>query len=236
MTKSTRVGEAEVMAVPEPAFTKTFHPTSHAKLITALDRAATSHGLAVKSKNYTLSENGARMFGTWMVDSGHSDRDWMLGFRNGLDKSMAAGVVAGNNIIVCSNMQFNGEYIAFSRHTSGLDMDRLLYMADKAIEVTLQKCLDFDVWHEEMKTIEMTRDDTKCFTFDAMRHGVFPPSKFKAFGEAVKEEYAISKECSLYTLHGGVTRLIRDTSLFNVADTSRKLVGLCDNYKIAKAA
>jgi hypothetical protein len=39
----------------------------------------------------------------------------------------------------------------------------------------------------------------------------------------------------LYTFHGGVTRMIRDNSLFNIAYSNNKLTGFCDDY-IQKAA
>lgn len=235
-TKSSRVSEAEVKAVQEPEFTRTWHPVSHAKVIDALNLAADRHGLAVKSRNYTLAAEGNKMFGTWSIDSGNSDRDWCLGFRNGLDKSIALGMTAGTSIIVCSNMCFSGEYIQFRKHTNGLDLDHLFWMADKAIEVTLQKSVEFDRWHQDLKKVELSPNLAKCFVFDAMKNNVFPPSKFKAYIEATSEEYKLSRERTLYTYHGGVTRLHRDSSLFNVADSTRKLVGLCDEYKKLAAA
>ena len=236
MTTNLRVSEAEVRAVEEPEFTKTWHPVSHAKVIDALDIAADKHGLAVKSKNYTLAGDGNKMFGSWNIDSGHSDRDWCFGFRNGLDKSMALGMTAGTNILVCANMCFSGDYIAFRKHTSGLDMDHLVWMADKAIEVTLSKSIAFDGWHQNLKEIELVGDRAKAFTFDCMQKGVFPPSKFKAFVEATKEEFRLSRERSLYTYHAGVTRLYKDSNLFNVAESTGKLVALCDEYAMAEAA
>ena len=236
MTTSLRVSEAEVKAVAEPAFTRTWHPVSHAKVIDALDLAVGKHGLAVKSRHYTLAADGNKMFGTWNIDSGHSDRDWCFGFRNGLDKSMALGMTAGTNIIVCANMCFSGDYIAFRKHTNGLDQDHLVWMADKAIEMTLQKSIGFDNWHQNLHGIELTPNLAKAFTFDCMHKGVFPPSKFKSYVEACTDEYKNTGARDLYTYHGGVTRLYRDSSLFNVAESTRKLVGLCDGYKHLAAA
>ena len=202
-----RVSEAEVMAIEAPEYTDTWHPTSHAEVITALDKAVDGHGLAIKSKNYTVAADGAKLFGTWAIDSGHSDRDWMFGFRNSTDKSMALGMTAGTNILVCANMCFSGDYIAFRKHTSGLNRSQLTWMADKAIEVTIQKSIAFDDWHQDLKSVDLTANQAKAFTFDCMNKGIFAPSKFKAFIEAATEEYKISKARDLYTYHGGVTRL-----------------------------
>lgn len=226
-----RVSEAEVKAVVAPERTRSWNPMPHGTIIDALDMAVEKHGLAIKNKEYTLAANGNKLFGSWDIDSGKSDRNWAFGFRNSIDKSMALGMTAGTNILVCSNMCFSGEYIQFRKHTGGLTMDELIWMADKAIEVTMQKSIEFDGWHQGLKEIELTSAQAKCFAFDCMQEGVFPPSKFKAYIEACTEEIQLTRARSLYTYHGAVTRLHRDSSLFNVADSTRKLVGLCDDYR-----
>lgn len=234
-TNTARVSEAEVMAVIEPEFTKTWHPISHEKVIRSLDQAVEDRGLAVIDRTYSLSRDGAKMFGVWSIDSGSPDSCYSLGFRNSTDKSMALGVTAGDKVFVCDNMCFSGDYIAFRKHTGGLDMDQMVWMADKAIEATMETMSTFKKWHDGLKDVSITSNDMKCLTFDFMKQGVIAPSQFKAFGETVKEEYALSKECNLYTMHGGVTRLQRDKSLFQIADSTRKLSGVCDNFITARA-
>ncbi len=231
-----RVSEAEVMSVEEPDFTKTWHPISHAKVVTSLNKACEERGLVTRERTYSLSKDGGKMFGVWDIDTGDSDGCYSLGFRNSTDKSMAYGVTAGNKVFVCDNMAFSGEYISFRKHTSGLNLDQLLWMADKALEVTMEKCKAFTDWHRNLKEVELTCDDMKVLTFDCMKNGVFAPSKFKEFGECVKAEYELSKERSLYTLHGGVTRMVRGRSLFQVSDSTRKLTGVCDDFMTARAA
>jgi len=236
MRESSIVSETEVMAIPAPERTKTWVPVPHKDVINSITDACDNHGLDIINKNYTVAADGAKMFSSWTIDSGHEDRSWAFGFRNSTNKSMAIGMTAGTSIMVCSNMMFSGEYIAFRKHTGGLNLSELRWMADQAIEVTLHKAAELDVWHQGLKEIEMTKDECKIFTFDCMKNNVFAPSKFKAFGECVKEEYGLSKNRDLYTMHGGVTRLVRDTSLFQIADSTRKLSGVCDNFIEMKAA
>jgi hypothetical protein len=234
MTQSVRVTEAEVMAVIEPQWSSSWHPVSHAKVVTALESAVEERGLAVVNKNYSLTQNGGRMFGSWQIDSGDPKYNYSLGFRNSIDQSMALGMVAGNHIMVCSNMQFSGDYITFRKHTGGLDLDELVYMANKAIEITMTKMGAFHAWHESLHEVPVSVNQGKILTFDFMKKGVIAPSQFKAYGEMVKEEYEESRECSLYTYHGGVTRLMRDKSLFQIADSSKRLAGVCNDFiKIA---
>jgi len=235
MTHS-RVSENEVMAIPAPDFTSTWSPVPHKDVIESVQAACNKHGLEIVSKNYTVAANGAKMFSSWQIDSGHADRHWMLGFRNATNKSMAVGMVAGNGIIVCSNMQFSGEFLAFHRHTSGLHMGRLMSMADQAVESTIEKCRALDTWHQGLKEVALSGDDMKCITFDMMRDGVFAPSKFAEFGKCAVEEFELTHERSLYTIHGAATRLVRDKSLFQIAETTKKLHDLCDVWGNKKAA
>ena len=232
----TNLSETEVMAIPAPAFTSTWSPVAHKDVIESVQTACDNYGLDIISKNYTTAADGAKMFSSWTIDSGQSDRAWMLGFRNSINKAMAVGMTAGNSIVVCANMQFSGEFLAFHKHTSGLDMDRLMAMASTAVKSTVEKCKALDTWHQGLKEVEMSGDDMKCITFDMMQDGVFAPSKFKEFGECAKEEYELTKDRNLYTIHGAVTRLVRDKSLFQIADTTKKLHDLCDIWGNKKAA
>lgn len=235
-TDTKRASEASVMAVVEPDFTDTWHPISHAKVITALDNSIGKMGIETRQREYSMSADGLKMFGVWDLDTGDDDGCYSLGVRNGMDKSMAVGMTAGNKVFVCDNMCFSGDYIAFRKHTSGLNMDELIWMADKALEITMKKMADFTSWHRGLKDLAITQDEMKCLTFDMMKKGVFAPSKFKEFGDCVREEYELSKECNLYTIHGGATRLMRPWSLLRVGDASRKLNGVCEDFISAKAA
>lgn len=65
---SRRVSEADVMAVPEPAFTETWHPVAHARVLKALEEAASRIELGIKDRAYSMSKNGELMFGSWQLE------------------------------------------------------------------------------------------------------------------------------------------------------------------------
>ena len=74
-----RVPEAEVMAIPEPPFTKSWHPISHGRLINALNDSVKSAGLSVRNREYSLNETGTKMFGVWQLFGSQSlGRDWAV--------------------------------------------------------------------------------------------------------------------------------------------------------------
>ena len=228
--------ESIVRMVPEPRFTKSWHPVGHFKVIDSLELAVKNAGMEIVKRQYSLHDKGMNMFGTWHLDqsSNTNGSNWMIGLRNSMSKSFAIGICAGTNIMVCSNMMFSGEFIEFRRHTSGVDLEELRLLSTRAVEGVTKKLNTLTEWQDDLKGYPLQEEWFKVLTFDAMKEGAIPPSRFLEFMKCHEEEVKLNDR-SLYTFHGGVTRLIRDNSLFSVAGYSKKLIGICDDY-IQKAA
>ena len=148
MRENWRVDEQAIRAVPEPEWTPTWHPVSHGKVLDALDLAVKETGMDVVGSHYSLSgEQGQNLFGTWTLDREDNGMRWMVGFRNSLNKNLALGVCAGNHVISCSNMMFKGDdFIAFRRHSGGLDWDELVELAKRAMEGLIEKMKKLATW------------------------------------------------------------------------------------------
>lgn len=226
--RNARTMEDVVRNVPEPAFTKSWHPISHAKLLDAMESSVELLGAAPISKSYTLSEDGLDMFGTWTLDIEYKDNYLNIGFRNSMKKHFAVGFCAGRFVIVCSNLQFSGEFIEFRRHTSGLDMDELRQLSMKSLNKVRTQMTEFADWHESLKQVALTTSEFKQLTFDAMTRGVFPPSKFQSFRDNYNVEVMHYGQ-NLFSFYGGVTRLLRDGSLFIIQQSTKALNGLMDD-------
>jgi len=227
---TARVTEAEVMAIPEPEFTSSWHPVSHARVIGSLDLAVRDHGLGVVERNYNIRREGKQMFGTWQLDQKTNGSSWMVGFRNSIDKEFAVGIVAGTHVFVCSNMAFSGKFIEFRRHTGGLDAEELVQVATRSIGKLIGEMKDFSQWHEGLKAYGLLERDLKVLVYDAMKNWVFPPSKFQGFLECYREEKQLRHHDSLYTFHGACTRLSRESSLFTVSERNGALVKIINNH------
>jgi hypothetical protein len=241
-TSTNRATEAEVLAVPEPEWTKTFHPVSHGKVVQSLDKAIKSLGLEVNNRQYSLNKSGTWMFGTWSLDLGTSTTGYELGFRNSLDKWFALGICAGTRVFVCDNMCFSGEFITMRRHTAGLDYEEVEDLGMKAVRGAVAEMEKLTQWQEGMREIYVPKPDFKQLAFDMVAEGVFGPSKLMRYVEAVDEEIKVNHSGvlngarTLHAVHGGVTRLIRELSLHTISDVTRKLNGICDDYMALKAA
>ncbi len=226
----------EVAAVPCPPATKTFRPVSHGDLVKVLRYACKRSGVGIKGEEYTLTRDGRRVFGSFELAPfmRGNGRVYHLGFRQGIDKSMSIGICAGLQVVVCSNMMFDGEFVEFRKHTSGLDMPELNRMAFDAVTSTLTKMMLLKKWHDNLKTVKVNEYKFKCLTFDAMTQGVFAPGQLNNFLKAFDEEREVQGNDpeALYTWHGACTRLMRGNSLFQQSESNRILQGLCNNYTI----
>ena len=59
--KSNFADESAVIAIPEPEWTKTWHPTSHSRVINAVTNVLEEKGIGVKSKYYSLTKDGNKL-------------------------------------------------------------------------------------------------------------------------------------------------------------------------------
>jgi hypothetical protein len=182
------------------------------------------------------------MFGVWNLALGNGAMQYALGFRNSTDKTMVVGITAGTNVLVCDNLCFSGDFIAFRKHTSGLDEDELRQIAAEAVKGAVVKMDRFYEWHKGLHDYYVPRTDLKVLTFDMMAKGVFSGGQFSNFMSALDEERAVQHgtvldgATSLYSVHGAATRLMRTWNLLRVSDATKLLNGICDDYLLSKAA
>lgn len=246
--------ERIVRAVPEPPFTATWHPHSHAAVLDALQGACDMEGIDIVKRAYSLSGNdGANMFGTWQLDlGGNGTMGYMLGFRNSVNKRLRIGVCAGTQVFVCDNLAFSGSFILFRKHTSGVDKEELIRIAHVAIQGAVIEMRKLHQWHKDLRHVYLPAPLRKQMTYDFMEQKVFAPSKFSNYQKAVEEEVELlgndafvdfkgHQATNMYALHGGVTRLLRGTGLLQLSEATGKMEKIingymADEYTISQAA
>jgi hypothetical protein len=227
--KSISLTRPEVLSIPAPQFTKSWHPMAHSAVIGALDMILGSEQIGVVRERYDVTKDGANMFGSWTLDIGNGTKI-QLGFRNSTCKAFAIGVCSGTWVMVCSNMCFSGDFVEFRKHTSGLDYDELLEIGGRSIKTVVANGKKQIGWQDNLVTYPVSPARFKMLTYDAMAEGVLPPSNFAAFLDSYNEETTLSKRETLYEFHGAVTRLSRTSSLFTINHRTVALNALCDRY------
>ena len=218
MTEQRLIGRAEgrrtneelVRSVPEPAFTPSWHPHSHAKVIDATELAVDALGMKVENREYSLSASGARMFGVWQVGRRNGKMN-CLGFRNSIDMTMSIGYISILTVIVCTNQITHGNFFLLRRHTAGLTVTELANTAQEAIGRVVQDFAITDGWHESLKKVKLGKIKSEQMLVQAMRTGIVVPSKFREFDKlyfGTKDKEPVYDH-TLYGFHGTMTQLIR---------------------------
>jgi len=209
--------------------TETWKPVAHREVIISLQNALADTGLKIARKTYSLSPSGHKMFAVWKLDNVDAEMAYTLGVRNSMDKSMALGIVAGTNVLVCDNLAFDGEFIRFRKHTKGIltDLEDLCIEAVNNVTVKLK---NFALWHKRLITYVLRRRQAELLTFRAMEVGVLNPSQFKAFYKLYFNEGAKYHNPDLYHWHEAVTDLNRGKNLFRSLNLNKKLNQVCNEF------
>jgi len=231
MNSKKRFNRAEIMAIEAPDYTKTWHPVKHGDVIDTMDMVLQAKGVGVISETYSIKNGGNNLFGTWVLDIEKDGKNIQLGFRNSISKNFAVGICAGTYVMVCSNMQFRGDYIEFRKHTSGLDHEELLSLGMRAFDQVLDQGNKAIEWHSSLNQFPLFGEQFKCATYDAMEMGILAPNHFNSFLDTYKAERDLTGDSSLFEFHGAITRMNRYLNLFTIDRRTRELSELCDRYK-----
>lgn len=106
----------DLEAVKTPLSTDTWEPISHSDIVSTLLTEAERVGFKLNRQSFGLSKSGDLMFGVLDFEGGNDEYGYSVGFRNSHDKSLAAGVCAGQRIFVCDNLALTGEYVEKRRN------------------------------------------------------------------------------------------------------------------------
>ncbi len=146
------VTRSELAQTPTPRPTKSWQPIPHLRLLQVVEKALLERGFVVIEQAHGLSHEGQRFFGLLQVQNNHPGHETskVVGLRNSHDQSISAGIVAGNQVLVCSNLCFSGEIQIARKHTPRIleDLPQLAYDA----VVSLNK-----YWEQQQRRIEEYR-------------------------------------------------------------------------------
>ena len=91
---------------------------SHFTTVDTVEKSLNDAGFVVRSSNYGLSRNDARMFATMDLEAPLATGVTLaVGIRNSLDKSFPLGFIAGSRVFVCDNLAFRSELLVKRKHT-----------------------------------------------------------------------------------------------------------------------
>lgn len=150
---SDQIPREELYRTRTPSATRTWQPIPHSLLLTQVESTLPRYGMRVVNQAHGLSHDGDRYFGLLEIANGSSHPDYsrVLGIRNSHDKRFPAGLVLGNQVLVCDNLSFSGEIKVARKHTSMI-LNDLPHLIDDAVARL------HGSWHEQDRRIVRYQD------------------------------------------------------------------------------
>jgi len=158
-----------------PAALGRWYPIPHIKLIEEVCRALGKRGIGItKEIRLAVSHGGARCFGvadltTKVTEGVHLS----LGIRNSTDKSLAAGVLIGERVMVCSNLCFSGDLAVLRTHTKNILAD-LPKKLDEAVEKIPKFTRETEQRIERLKRCGLTKAQAHDLVIGGMDRIIIP--------------------------------------------------------------
>ena len=125
-------------AIPVPDKTESYQPVGHKDLVDRIIKSAKDHFKKDPSEVVLqVNKHGNQLFGSlnyyptserYNFQDMNNNMNYSLGFRNSYNKSLAIGVCAGAQVIICSNLMFTGDIIRVRKHTTNVfnDLDKII--------------------------------------------------------------------------------------------------------------
>ena len=113
--------ERELYSAPMPAKTESYTPVAHRNIVDAIFEEADKRGLQIANEQYWSNKGGLQMTGKFnIVVPGDDEFGMMIAVKNSLDKTIALGLAAGGNVLVCTNGMVRGDITLVRRHTGSI--------------------------------------------------------------------------------------------------------------------
>lgn len=221
-----RVTEEIVRKEPEPAFTDSWHPFSHAKILDAMEIATKESGLKIVNREYSIRPE-SKMLAAWEIGNGKKDFNFGISILNAIDKTHSVTLGCFEKIFVCSNFCFRlqWERVMFRKHSGNLEIDEVIFLAKEALALLIPKFKKLQEWHESMRSMKITAGQTALITLAAMRRKVVPPVRYEEFQNLLFGANNKYKEYagSVYAWHGAATELMNNNSLLTITSKQDEL-------------
>ena len=199
-----------------PDGTDSHTPIPHFSLVDETHAALERAGLEVEQEEHALARGGLRYFGGFALkgnDIKADDRRLVLGLRNAHDKSFAASVCIGNQMMVCENLCFSSDVKLARRHTKNIvaDLPRVL---SSAISRVVSHWSDMGKRIDAYKGIEVAKANAADMIIDLVDAKAFPARDvYKAVKEFETPRHDEFKGGSLWTLYNGITEHLKGGEL-----------------------
>ena len=205
-------------------------PIPHATLVSYTRKALDRAGFEITEEEHGLSRNNNRYFGGFALkgnDMNDESRNLVLGLRNAHDKTLAAGICLGNQMIVCENLCFSSDIKLARKHTARIleDLPRVIATAISRVKSHWN---DMGQRINAYQETEITRPQASDLLIDLVDAKALPKRKWY---DIVKEfeapRHAEFKGDNLWNLYNACTEHLKG-SLDLLPDRTMQMQSLFD--------
>lgn len=234
-TLNPDITRAQVLKVPEPKFTETWRPTSHKRVVLAMEDVCKKNDIIIKEKKYALGQGwdhpvdgeptpghpDINMFACYTIDNDETS-DKRLGsvliFRNSIGKAFSIGMNAGTETWACTNLMVFGTFVEFRKHTGGLDNDQIRNVFQRGFDRVIPRMAGVYDYHNAMGEIKCNRVSKQALGYQALQEGILSARTLPRFHEMMfgNEEKEVEPKYpgnTLWDFHGVLTELFQDYEL-----------------------
>ena len=226
-----KITKNDLALVETPERTATWNPIPHYDIVNIIDEQLEKSNLTVLRHDLEITKQKSRLFGAVTLQSpADTKTQFMLGYRNAVDKSLALGFCGGLRVVVCSNMMFSGEYITFRKHTGRLCLDEVVELTQAAIAQLPAGKASFDDMLSAYAKVPLNNASFQGVIWDLMVADILKPSEFNRYLECIEIERENNNGQTLATVYNAFTRLYREKPLHNLMTTTPQLTAITYRY------
>lgn len=235
-----KVSSEVLSKVETPKPTQTHTPIAHHELVDMTRKAIGDSGLEIINEEHGLSHGSQRYFGgfalrgeSFLDENGgqkrecySQDRQLVLGLRNSHDKSLAAGIAVGNQMLVCDNLCFSSDVTLARKHTTYI-MNDLYNRITSAISQVTSHWTAMENRINKYKNTEVK--DASKLVLDLFNDKVFGNKRavdaLQEFHNPRHEEF---KGGSLWTLYNAVTESLKGIGSHDISNRTMRMQSVFD--------
>lgn len=221
--------------LPQP--TRTHSPFPHGDFIDLVEDEMGRVNLHFGEQAYALNHEGAQMFGAAEIRGLTPIAEGIqtiVGFRGSHDKTLTRGLLQGKDVMVCDNLDFDGEQVIQLKHTPR-NMATRLRREIRDLVYGIKDRNDAErVRVERYREAQVKDPMANHVIIQMLRGGVINTQRVE---KVVQEYYEPSHvehlnangERTVWTLHSAATEALKGCGIANLPGRTMKLNELMDN-------
>lgn len=236
-----KVNREELKNISTPPAEGRFQPVPHYTIATLVAEGLIEAGFTIECEEHVTARDGLRYFGGFAItkaDLAGEKRRLVCGVRNANDKTFAAAICIGSQMMVCSNLQFSSERMLARRHTKHIMRD-LPAVISETIATLIAEWNDMEARIASYESKLITREEAADMIYRITKSGHFMKAKMydvieRFLDPALDAKNCVDKEAFFYTESDGSQGFDEDSykdALNEKGDELNAAFGIEENLK-----